>query len=436
MNKAALLVDGSIRRRLQHAFDIIRQLSERIVSYAGESSSTFPYVTLPNWEQAQEAAREDSVTEIIAFSPLVEDFAGWRAYGQESNFSWIAPENADKGEQTQSVQRIQWVEDKWLTTAHNEQDKAVPVWQVSPFEKSLWNLDAISISRNDALSKALDEQMSMLGMVLPSSFWTNSSQEYSLLTPAIQPLSTDNGAVISFFSWQHWFNSSFQPGECFQIVLRNDQEQTFTFRAGEGANDTFQVGDHSDGYLGQYAVDFHLSFAAVGNATVYGFALVPCDSYYDQYSSSKPFAFAMLIATMVIIAGNAFNLYDAIVSQITKVILSEAFRAREVVEKLVPGEVRQRLFAERTQPGKQTFEQFMINNEADGKPSGNPVAELYPQATIMMADIAGFTSWSSTREPVQVFTLLEHLYGAFDEKATAQGVFKGTHLLASSNSNA
>jgi class 3 adenylate cyclase len=48
---------------------------------------------------------------------------------------------------------------------------------------------------------------------------------------------------------------------------------------------------------------------------------------------------------------------------------------------------------------------------------------LYPDATVMFADIAGFTSWSSVREPTQVFTLLE-THGAFDAIAKRRGVFK------------
>ena len=47
-----------------------------------------------------------------------------------------------------------------------------------------------------------------------------------------------------------------------------------------------------------------------------------------------------------------------------------------------------------------------------------------PDTTILFADIAGFTAWSSVREPVQVFTLLETLYRAFDEIAKRRRVFK------------
>ncbi|ACI65757.1 predicted protein [Phaeodactylum tricornutum CCAP 1055/1] len=43
---------------------------------------------------------------------------------------------------------------------------------------------------------------------------------------------------------------------------------------------------------------------------------------------------------------------------------------------------------------------------------------------IMFADITGFTSWASAREPFQVFELLETIYGAFDEIAKKRRVFK------------
>ena len=41
-----------------------------------------------------------------------------------------------------------------------------------------------------------------------------------------------------------------------------------------------------------------------------------------------------------------------------------------------------------------------------------------------MTDIAGFTAWSSVRDPAQVFILLETIYAAFDKLATRRRVFK------------
>eukprot|EP00934_Nitzschia_sp_Nitz4_P000279 Nitzschia sp. Nitz4//scaffold921_size634//25//552//NITZ4_009337-RA/size634-processed-gene-0.3-mRNA-1//1//CDS//3329560144//279//frame0 len=53
-----------------------------------------------------------------------------------------------------------------------------------------------------------------------------------------------------------------------------------------------------------------------------------------------------------------------------------------------------------------------------------PIADLFPYCTVLFADIAGFTAWSSTRDPSQVFTLLQNLYQAFDAIAMRRRVFK------------
>lgn len=53
-----------------------------------------------------------------------------------------------------------------------------------------------------------------------------------------------------------------------------------------------------------------------------------------------------------------------------------------------------------------------------------PIADLFPEVTVLFADIAGFTAWSSVREPSQVFTLLESIFETFDVIAKKQKVFK------------
>lgn len=41
-----------------------------------------------------------------------------------------------------------------------------------------------------------------------------------------------------------------------------------------------------------------------------------------------------------------------------------------------------------------------------------------------MADISGFTAWSSEREPEQVFTLLQAIFKKFDSLARKRDIFK------------
>ena len=56
--------------------------------------------------------------------------------------------------------------------------------------------------------------------------------------------------------------------------------------------------------------------------------------------------------------------------------------------------------------------------------SSKPIANLFPETTIFFADLAGFTAFSATRTPVEVFTLLETIYNAFDGAAKRRRVFK------------
>lgn len=56
--------------------------------------------------------------------------------------------------------------------------------------------------------------------------------------------------------------------------------------------------------------------------------------------------------------------------------------------------------------------------------SGAPIAELYPETTVMLADLAGFTAWSADRDPVQVFLLLESIFLEFDRLAARRNVYK------------
>ena len=55
---------------------------------------------------------------------------------------------------------------------------------------------------------------------------------------------------------------------------------------------------------------------------------------------------------------------------------------------------------------------------------GKPIADLFPHTTVMFADIAGFTAWSSVREPTQVFILLESIFRSFDAIARRLRIFK------------
>jgi hypothetical protein len=90
---------------------------------------------------------------------------------------------------------------------------------------------------------------------------------------------------------------------------------------------------------------------------------------------------------------------------------------------------RKRLNDDLIKATKYQLKQYMKSSPGhlDGITGGfdsKPIADLFLDATVLFADISGFTAWSSVREPTQVFTLLESVYRAFDIIARRRKVFK------------
>jgi class 3 adenylate cyclase len=108
-------------------------------------------------------------------------------------------------------------------------------------------------------------------------------------------------------------------------------------------------------------------------------------------------------------------------------MMQSVLNTNRFVSTLFPANVRDRLMddANHDVKGKSFLNSGEGNAETGfGVYQTRPIAEYFPHTTVVFADISGFTAWSSTREPFQVFQLLETLYGAFDEIADRRGVFK------------
>jgi class 3 adenylate cyclase len=122
--------------------------------------------------------------------------------------------------------------------------------------------------------------------------------------------------------------------------------------------------------------------------------------------------------------------------------VATALRTNAIVSSLFPSNVRDRVIKQAEEQAERDIGNTSVfasaNNrlknfledgpgdsgKQDGTFSAKPIADLFPETTLMFADMVGFTAWSSVREPCQVFTLLETVYHAFDEIAKRRGVFK------------
>ena len=78
---------------------------------------------------------------------------------------------------------------------------------------------------------------------------------------------------------------------------------------------------------------------------------------------------------------------------------------------------------------KESSEQNNVLDAAAGDDDKTKIiANSFPHTTVLFMDIVGFTSWSSQRDPEQVFTLLQAVFKSFDKAARKRGVFKAESI--------
>ena len=196
----------------------------------------------------------------------------------------------------------------------------------------------------------------------------------------------------------------------------------------------------------------------------------PSRSYTSNYITNWPLIYAFLLGSFVMIVWLVFFVYDYTVTIKINSLTTLANSATTVVDELFPSFVRDRLYRLKrsgtsaealmlldspksfTQPDMVTEDeelgqlQRLRRNSLDHimatltstrrrhrssvstlSTSGDtfePIAKLFQHATVLFADVAGFTKWSAQRSPADVFDLLESLFLIFDRAAEKRGVFK------------
>eukprot|EP00980_Cylindrotheca_fusiformis_P017082 scaffold5247_cov130-Cylindrotheca_fusiformis.AAC.1 len=150
--------------------------------------------------------------------------------------------------------------------------------------------------------------------------------------------------------------------------------------------------------------------------------LYPTDELEAAFETSKPTLYTTVVVAIFAFTSLVFLLYDYFVGRRQRKFMDRIVRQDQIVSNVFPTAIRDRLYGS-GQKGSQDDALFDPLGGGGGT-QGSPLADLFPETTIVFADIAGFTAWSSAREPAQVFILLETIYGAFDKHAYRRSVFK------------
>ncbi|KAL3925957.1 MAG: hypothetical protein SGILL_000058 [Bacillariaceae sp.] len=171
----------------------------------------------------------------------------------------------------------------------------------------------------------------------------------------------------------------------------------------------------------------------------YSISIYPTQVFVENYNTPLPAIVLSVIVFVFVFTILLFIFYDRLVEYRQSLVLKRAVQSTAIVSSLFPKNVRDRLMQSAVKDGNEnggavtSFTEKMRKDKNDPKGSmggtnsyeGNDtIADLFPNCTVLFADIAGFTAWSSSRSPEQVFTLLQTIYQAFDKIAARRRVFK------------
>eukprot|EP00934_Nitzschia_sp_Nitz4_P004508 Nitzschia sp. Nitz4//scaffold87_size112219//63226//66821//NITZ4_004078-RA/size112219-augustus-gene-0.60-mRNA-1//-1//CDS//3329559381//4498//frame0 len=279
----------------------------------------------------------------------------------------------------------------------------------------------------------------------------------------IQETAENNSPMVGFmwlsFYWRNEMVDLLPSGTNGLVcVVSTSTNNSFTYQL-NGPDVVFLgFGDHHDTAYDEYVIES--SFRGLGTyksggivytgvnlseeLCKYTFRLYPSATFESQYISANPLIYMAVTITIFIFTTLVFFVYDWLVERRQETVLNTAMKSTAIVSSLFPKNVRTRLLAmsdekdrntkHSTQKSKlKSFIAEISGGTDDDGPSSKhdgiafdsrPIADLFPEATVLFADIVNFTAWSSVREPSQVFILLESLYGTFDKLATRRGVFK------------
>ena len=224
-------------------------------------------------------------------------------------------------------------------------------------------------------------------------------------------------------------------------VVENNLDQVFTYQINGKDAEFMGMEDLHDSQYDDEVVTASFSFdddknmysgAPLDETTIkYQIRIYPSSEFEEDYKNPLAIIFTSVMLFIFLLTILVFVAYDRVVQKRQDVVMAAAERSGAVLASLFPKAVRARLLDEaqpivKPAPGKSRLKKYLHEGDENtvGAFQSKPIADLFPDVTVIMCDLVGFTAWSSTREPEQVFTLLETMYQAFDVIAKKRGVFK------------
>ncbi|CAB9515748.1 Receptor-type guanylate cyclase gcy [Seminavis robusta] len=263
------------------------------------------------------------------------------------------------------------------------------------------------------------------------------------------------GVILTNLYWQVYFQNVLPTNaQGILCVLSNSFNQTFSYLINGHNTTALGPEDFHDPRYDHMAVtldvtsDVHRNSnpEKMGYLTVplddtvgrYILKVYPTDETRDEYITNNPIIYTVAVGVIFVITALVFVLFDTCVEKRQKVVMKRAAESGAIVDGLFPEQIQERIFEDEPKSendnNKNTWGLWRksmvdLKNESleAGKQQtslGRQIADEYKSCTVVFCDLPGFTAWSSTRSPKDVFQLLETVYSEMDAIALRRKVFK------------
>jgi hypothetical protein len=434
--------------KAKNVFETIESMSTTITSLALATNATWPFVTVPNFAARGSQVLKLSGSFYLALTPLVsgDQREEWELYAQ-ANRGWLIEDvDGTTPEGAQAPPIIPFIWDLGSGSPSPPGQLYGPFWQLSPPVPYVVNQDIFTVPFFDRVYAAIDQTRKIVlspvsALITDRPMNDTMSWPYSYISAPIFETLQDSSPLVAMTSavlpWHKYFIDAVPDGlgDIF-VVVTNTCGQAFTYRV-DGSNiqyvgpDDLHDTKYNDMILSS-SFDVLESLDNV-NSCPYTVSVYPSSDFEDGFKSKAPVYYTVIVLAIFVMTSAVFVIYDWFVKRKDNKVQHTAANSNAIITSLFPAQVRDRLIEDAARRRK--TKQDKNARAVKGVPltpeeekmellKTKPIADLFPAVTVMFADIAGFTAWSSVRDPAQVFTLLEQIYGSFDALAKRRGVFK------------
>jgi hypothetical protein len=408
-------------------------------------ANAWPNATLSAFEETSQYTINVSNVELIYFCPLVPaaKVAEWEQYAVENYFRLEGDQSIYSGASGDwAVADGIYKYGRAFNKVKDEtSDVLAPVWQISPmFDSSIslplstvvmFNLYTYNITMKSFDKVIAGQPWALSNFILD----TGSDINQHNLAP-IYANNDESDDLVGFFSaytsWKNMLVDMIQTdGGSFYLVMTMEDDVGTFLVYGDRA-EFVGVGDHHDEEFDTLMRS--KTFTVGKDGTVIIFEVYPSNDYLELFTTNLPVNSTIVVVTVMVFTMLVFIIYDAILTRHEEFLAETANTNSTVVKQLFPQFVREKLVeraktqaqnetkqSKRPTLGARTGSYDMTAMEAVDK---GILAKKFDQATVLFADIAGFTKWSAGRDAEDVFDLLETLFARFDFYARKRGVFK------------